>query len=90
MIDSKSELRRYLEMDASALGVNPKKCYFFGKEIWRFQRSLRMYEYYLNCTSNRVLRLFWHLRYRYWSLKLGFVIPPNVFGGGYGLIIMET
>lgn len=36
MIYNKQDLKRYLEMDAKALGVNPKKLYFFRKGVWNF------------------------------------------------------
>lgn len=94
MIKNRADLRRYLEMDAMALGLEPQKIYILGKEVWHFQKSLRMYEYYLNCSNNRLLRLFWYVRYRRFGMKLGFVIPPNVFGGGlrinhYGNIVVN-
>lgn len=82
MIKHRADLRRYLEMDAVALGLDPSKIYILGKEVWHFQKSLRMYEYFLNCSNNRLLRLFWYVRYRRLGMKLGFIIPPNVFGGG--------
>lgn len=90
MISNKQELRRYLEMDAIALGVNPVKRCFRGKEIWKFQKSSRKYEHSLNCGAVRIHRLVRYAIYRYWALKLGLAIPPNVFRGDYGLIIMET
>lgn len=82
MIRNKQDLKRYLEMDANALGINPKKLYFFGKEVWRFQKSLRLYEYALNTETFKIVRLYRKIVYRYWMIKLGFVIPSNVFGGG--------
>lgn len=81
MITNKDDLKRYLKMDAQALGVVLKKYYLFGKEVWKFEKSLRMYEYYLNCSRNKMLRYFWKFVNHHWALKLGFVIPPNVFGG---------
>ena len=51
MINSKNELKRYMEMDAAALGLDPMKHYIFGKEIWKFQKCLRKYEYCINCCN---------------------------------------
>ena len=46
MIQSKFDLRRYLEMDARMYGVSPRRFYFYSKEVWKFVKSLRLYEYY--------------------------------------------
>ena len=59
MIQTKDDLKRYIKMDARALGVNPRKHYWYGKEVWRFERSLRKYEYCLNCLCNPLIRLYW-------------------------------
>lgn len=67
-------------MDAKALGVNPKKLYFFRKGVWSFQKSLRLYEYALNTETFKIVRLYMKIVYRYWMIKLSFVIPTNVFG----------
>ena len=45
----------YMCMDAQALGVKNKKIVLLGKEIWKFERALRHYEFHLNVTHNRVL-----------------------------------
>lgn len=82
MITSKADLKRYIEMDAQALGVNAKKITFLGNEVWRFQKSLRRYEYALNTKAPKLVKLYRKCIYRYWVTKLGFIIPPNVFGGG--------
>ena len=81
-------------MDAQALGVKNKKIVLLGKEIWKFERALRHYEFHLNVTHNRVLILLWRIIYRNLSYKLGFEIPPNTFGGGlrinhYGNIVVN-
>ncbi len=68
-------------MDAKALGIDPRRRYFIGKEVWKFERSLRYDEYYLNCTNSAIVKKYWHAKYWHWSAKLGFVIPPNVFRG---------
>lgn len=82
MIQSKSDLRRYLGMDAKMYGVNPKRYYFYGKEVWKFVKSLRLYEYYLNASKNKFMRLYYKAVNRRWGLKLGFDIPPNTCGAG--------
>lgn len=83
MITNREELKRYIEMDAQALGVNAKKITLWGNEVWRFQKGLRLYEYALNTKAPKLVKLYRKCIYRYWGMKLGFIIPPNVFGGGY-------
>jgi serine O-acetyltransferase len=66
--------------------------------IWRFIVSLRKYEYYMNTNRrmliDRVLRKYFLYRYKKLGYKLGFSIPPNVFGPGlriphYGTIVVH-
>lgn len=56
--------------------------------IWRFQRLLRKVEYLGNCGEGLLSRLS-YLRAWYdfekLSVKLGFTIPPNVFGPGLSI-----
>lgn len=82
MIQSKDDFELYMKMDAIALGQQPTKIVLFGKEVWRFQRCLRHLEYHMNVTHNKIKLYYWKLCHRRMSYKLGFVIPPNVFGGG--------
>lgn len=103
MILSKSDYRYYLAADRIALG-RKKISYktflielFFPDHIWRFQKLLRRVEFAKNCKTPIFgnLKYIWLLfRFRKLSLKLGFTIPPNVFGPGlaivhYGTIIVN-
>lgn len=63
MIKSKADYKMYMCMDAQALGVKNKKIVLLGKEIWKFERALRHYEFHLNVTHNRVLILLWRIIY---------------------------
>ena len=84
MINSKSDLKRYLEMDRIALGCTRKKPKIFGDEIWKFEIILRKHEYYTNCSKNifqKIMKKYYHLRHHYMGLWLGFEIPCNIFGG---------
>ena len=45
MITNKKELIEYLEEDKRALGIKRKRPPILGREIWKFQISLRHYEY---------------------------------------------
>lgn len=85
MINSKSDLKYYLEMDKKALGKTTKNPRLFGDEIWRYQRALRMYEYYLNCRKAilfRPLLFYFRIKHHLMGILLGFTIPANVFGPG--------
>ena len=48
MINSKEDLKYYLEEDKKALGMKAKKPCRFGADIWKFQIALRHMEYYVN------------------------------------------
>ena len=88
MISSKQELKEYIEKDRFALGVNKKFPALFGDEIWKFEIALRKHEYYENCKGPFWCKLFWKYIHHTLGRKLGFSIPCNVFGGGFGLITM--
>lgn len=104
MISSKEDYLKYLEQDKKALGIKPMG---FGQEIinlfspnpiWKFQKTLRKVEYYNNCKNSGIFKIYlYFLRFRLKniSIKLGFTIPPNVFGPGlaivhYGTIIVNS
>ena len=104
MIKSKLDYKFYLKADQIALGL-PNKFDFLStlKEIinpnyvWRFQKKLREIEYLQNCKTD-LISLIRLLIVKYFfkrlSIKLGFTIPPNVFGAGlsiahYGTIIVN-
>jgi serine O-acetyltransferase len=104
MIHSKSDLKRYLELefinnDQSVLTIHERIMDFFDHQyIFDFIRYLRYYEYYLNNHHQDIItkikRKYFLYKYRKMSYKLGFSIPPNVFGPGlriphYGTIIVH-
>ena len=82
MIKTKQDLKKYLEMDKFALERKYKKPKAFTDEIWRFQIYLRKYEFYKNTNTKSLLYLYYKFQYHRYSVKLGFEIPPNVFGPG--------
>lgn len=90
MIQSKADLKYYLQQDKIALHIPESRKHprpFYDEE-WRFQIALRKLEYILNCKSS-----VWYTPYRMWkklrfhlmSVKYGFIIPPNVFGPGLSI-----
>lgn len=102
MITSYKELRYYLHNDKINSEFDSKLYrLFFPNPIWRFIITLRVLEYLVN-TSNkpfigwikRFLSLFFRIRFRRISLRLGFSIPINCLGPGvslphYGTIIIN-
>ncbi len=93
MISSKADLKFYLKADKIALGRNYKRPKIVGDLIWKFQRRLRLIEYYHNCRNSLLWRPFyyWELfRYYLLSVRLGFSIPLNVFGPGLCIVHRGT
>ncbi len=98
MIESKEEYEFYLEADRIALGCKKNLEDILFNDIWRFEKSLRKLEYYLNCKKSIIWKPYiLYLKYRWYSIgkSLGFFIPPNVFGPGlsiahYGTIIVNS
>ncbi|WP_225036345.1 serine O-acetyltransferase [Winogradskyella sp. SM1960] len=104
MIQSKLDYKNYLKQDKVALrlkslSLSAKFLYFFSPNfIWEFQKLLRKVEYYENCKNSKIAKIYYYyLRYKFknLSLKLGFSIPPNVFGPGlaivhYGTIVINS
>lgn len=94
MIKSEKDYKDYLIADARALRVKPNIINFLYNDIYRFQVVLRFLEYKINCKENRIIIIFIKLYYNSLSKKLGFTIPPNVFGPGlsiahYGTIVVN-
>lgn len=99
MIKNKQMLYDYLYCDQVALGRQGQRRPRWGRdEIWRFERLLRMTEYYEN-TRHGVIQKLLYIYYKFCfhklSVKLGFSIPLNVFGKGlsiahYGSIVVNN
>ena len=98
MINTKEELKYYLNEDKKALGYSHKKRpKFFGDEIWKFQIILRKLEYYSNTNQNFltiIVKNFYKYKHHKQGIQLGFSIPINVFGSGlrinhYGYIVVN-
>lgn len=98
VIESKSDLRHFMEADRISCGIHE---YLFSKclmdPVSRFQWLLRVVEYYRNCRKDppgRVIgaALWW--QFHRLRIRLSFCIPLNVFGPGlsiahYGSIIVN-
>lgn len=92
MIDSKSELRRYIQADlASRFGENHELSLttkIAAKVLhrpWQFQVYLRKAEYYCNHKVSFVRKVvgnYWKFKAYKYGEKCGYSIPLNVFGPG--------
>lgn len=100
VIKNKRDLKEYLACDKNALGYSMKRRPRIGRdEIWRFEILLRKYEYFSNLGKKNILQkvmyLFYKVRFHGLSVRLGFSIPINVFGKGlsiahYGSIVVNS
>lgn len=88
MIQSKNDYLYFLEADRIALSRPRGWVEFFFNDLWKFERLLRKTEYFINCRNG----YFWkpYIYFLKWkkynlSVKLGFSIPPNVFGPGLSI-----
>lgn len=99
MITTKKELKEYLRQDKRALGFTKSRPSLlpYSDIIWKYQRLYRRYEYARNaltCPFQLPYVLLLKLRFDYFSQRLGFSIPINVFGPGlsiahYGTIVVN-
>ena len=89
MIDSKESYKRYLEQDKIALGrMQDKHPKLFGDEEWKFEILLRKLEYCMNCKTGifgKIMVKYYKFRFHRLSIKLGFIIAPNVFEEGLAI-----
>lgn len=87
-IRSREDYLRYLEADRRALGISRPRPRLTGDEVWRYQRLLRTVEYFDNCKQawyHRPGRTLLYLRFHFSSIRMGFTIPPHVFGPGLAI-----
>ena len=94
MIKDKLTLQLYLDADKFALGINRRFPRPFVDSIWRYERTLRYYEYHKN-VGNKVRKLLFALILTILGKRLGFSISGNCFGPGlrinhYGLLIVNA
>lgn len=97
MINSKSELKSYLEQDTASNNFSRTLFSYLTNDIWKFLRALRYYEYVQNTKKSWafcLVRFIAKVRFRIISKKLGFSIPINVCGPGlmlphYGNIVIN-
>jgi serine O-acetyltransferase len=88
-IADRADLRRYLEADLWAHGLDRWRPWFrISNRVVYFQRLLRIGEYYERCRHDPLGRLWFGLlrvRLRVMGERLGFEIPRGVFGPGLSI-----
>ncbi len=91
MIQTKEDLREYLRADQYALGMKGQKPKH-RDVIWRYEILLRKAEYHKNNAGKRHYLLYRWYRHFQSSLgvRLGYSIPPNVFGKGLNIAHIGT
>lgn len=92
MISNKKEYKYYLEADKIALGEKRKRPHLISiweiDVLWKYQRLLRANEYFHNCKSKGIYKLYYKwIQYRLFRMqvKTGISIPINVFGPGLSI-----
>ncbi|MBC2717415.1 MAG: serine acetyltransferase [Desulfobacteraceae bacterium] len=95
MIKSYEDYLYYLKSDQSVRNQKITLRTYIYNDVWKFQRLLRKLEYLSNCKKNKLRRMFVAYRFMRIRVKLGFMIPINVFGPGlsiahYGSIIITS
>ena len=89
MIQSKADLKRYMEQDRIALYKTRKRPRIAGDEIWQYEILLRKTEYFKNYKKDplsKAIAVWLHYRLRKKGRKLcGFHIPPNAFEEGLSI-----
>jgi serine O-acetyltransferase len=90
MIRSSADYKKYLSEDLNAFGLKKWRIWHGLKyTTLAWQRKLRTAEFMINCAP-RPIGLLFRLRVRAAGMKLGFSIPPNVFGPGLCIVHWGT
>lgn len=94
MISSRKELRCYLAADKFALGITHSFPHGPNDSVWRYERTLRFYEYHRN-VGHVFLRKIYGYLLAIRGQRLGFSISANCFGPGLrinhtGLLVVNA
>lgn len=88
MIANKADYLEYREADRCANHKKSVKANMFGDYTYNYLNLLRKLEYYTNCKSDVLSKLYrkvLYIRYKRLSVKTGIQIGINSFGKGLGL-----
>ncbi len=98
MIQSRDQLKEYLEKDAAASYRKTSKAHGLRDDIWKWQRAMRYAEYYGNRAGRNPIykpaAILCCARFARLSVKLGFSTPYKNIGKGfsvahYGLLVIN-
>ena len=93
MISSRKDLKEYLLADKKQLGIIRKFPRPFTDEIWKYEITLRKYEYWMNRGGEKIQKLMtqiYKLLHHRNSVKLGIGIGPNCCGKGLSIAHIGT
>lgn len=92
MIKTKADLREYLESDKKQLGITRSFPRPFTDEIWKYEITLRKYEYWLQQTGvlATIMSIFYKLMHHRNSIKLGIGIGPGCCDKGLSIAHVGT
>ena len=86
MIQSWKDFRYYIEADGRSRGTPLSWHIWLFDPVMRFQVLMRLNAYLLNTGKPMLIRAPFLLWFRRLSVRLGFLIGPNVFGPGLALV----
>jgi serine O-acetyltransferase len=84
-IESKRDLKDFLDADRKSLGVETRYNWLMLNEIVTYQVRLRRLEFAINCDKNLIRVAVRKYLFRRISIKLGISISPNTFGPGLAI-----
>lgn len=97
MIQTREDLKKYLDLDKKVYGITKRRPSLYGDWHWKFLIALRHEEYHANNTGkwHRFCKRFWAMLHSHYGVKMGWDIPINTFGAGlkinhYGLIVVNA
>lgn len=92
MIISKQDLKEYMQQDKKQLGIRRRFPRPFTDEIWKYEITLRKYEYWYNQSrwGSGLMRFLYKVKHHRNSVKLGIGIGPNCCGKGLSIAHIGT
>ncbi len=92
MIKTKADLKEYLEADKKQLGITRSRPRPFTDEIWKYEITLRKYEYWLNQSGiiAKIVATFYKLKHHRNGIRLGIGIGTNCCGKGLSIAHVGT
>ena len=92
MINTKEDLKEYLAADKRQLGITRPFPRPFTDEIWKYEITLRKYEYWLNQNGliAKIMKTIYKLKHHRNSIRLSIGIGPNCCGKGLSIAHVGT